>query len=96
MAKMTPFRSYIVTVALAANVAILGTVQLKGGVITYIVVSTLADLQSMLCVSDVSRTPGRRSCQSATSHCTMMFMLHVVTFQDCMLLLVKLASVRDD
>ena len=40
---MTPFRSYIVTAALAANVAILGTVQLKGGVITYMVVSTLTE-----------------------------------------------------
>ena len=43
MAKMTPFRSYIVTAALAANVAILGTVQLKGGVITYIVVNALTE-----------------------------------------------------
>ncbi len=38
MAKMTPFRSYIVTVTVAAETAILGTVQLKGGVITYIMV----------------------------------------------------------
>ena len=48
---MTPFRSYIVTAALAANVAILGTVQLKGGVITYMVVSVLAELQPMQCIS---------------------------------------------
>ena len=38
MAKMTPFRSYIVTSTVAAETALLGTVQLKGGVITYIMV----------------------------------------------------------
>ena len=38
MAKMTPFRSYIVTATVAAETALLGTVQLKGGVITYIMV----------------------------------------------------------
>lgn len=36
---MTPFRSYIVTVTVAANLAILGAVQLKGGVVTYMMVS---------------------------------------------------------
>ena len=38
MAKMTPFRSYMVTVTAAAETAILGTLQMKGGVITYIMV----------------------------------------------------------
>ncbi|KAL0049121.1 hypothetical protein WJX82_007032 [Trebouxia sp. C0006] len=42
MAKMTPFRSYIVTSTVAAETALLGTVQLKGGVITYIMVSAVA------------------------------------------------------
>ncbi|DBA68444.1 TPA: hypothetical protein ACH3X2_013739 [Trebouxia sp. C0005] len=42
MAKMTPFRSYMVTVTAAAETAILGTLQMKGGVITYIMVSAVA------------------------------------------------------
>ena len=36
---MTPFRSYIVVASVAGAVAILGTVQMKGGVITYVMVS---------------------------------------------------------
>ncbi len=47
MAKMTPFRSYIVAASVAGAVAILGTVQMKGGVITYVIVSFLTGL----CVS---------------------------------------------
>ncbi len=38
---MTPFRSYIVVVSVAGAVAILGTIQMKGGVITYVIVSFL-------------------------------------------------------
>lgn len=68
---MTPFRSYIVTAALAANVAILGTVQLKGGVITYIVVSTLTEYTDIahkptLCIT-VLASGMERTCQSITS-----------------------------
>ncbi len=39
LAKMTPFRSYIVVASVAGAVAILGTFQMKGGVITYVIVS---------------------------------------------------------
>ena len=38
---MTPFRSYTVTASVAGAVALLGIVQLKGGVITYVIVSFL-------------------------------------------------------
>ncbi|KAL0049305.1 hypothetical protein WJX82_010880 [Trebouxia sp. C0006] len=42
LAKMTPFRSYIVVASVAGAVAILGTFQMKGGVITYVIVSAVA------------------------------------------------------